>query len=100
MKKRGSHNRLYDTRHRKAIKAFRSDELFERAITTLVGFGYTGVSEAIYDAVYQRLNELSTAHQYPTLKGHYQQQEEADRELEKALSALKAIRADLGVMSS
>ncbi|MDB4336930.1 hypothetical protein OAA10_00295 [bacterium] len=100
MAKRDSHNRLYDTRHRKAIKAFRSDALFEKAITTLVGFGYTGVSEAIYDAVYLRLNELSTAHQYPTLKGHHQKQEEADKELLKALEALNAIRGDLGVMSS
>lgn len=100
MKKKRLYNRLYDTRHRKGLTGIRSDALFEKAIERLVGFGYTGISECVYDCVYKRLNEVSGTHIYPTLEIAQMKEDEADRELELALFALNSLTEDLGVLKA
>lgn len=97
-KKTSRKNRLYDTRYRTEIKAVRSDALFDKAIEKLMGFGYTSISEVFFDSVYRQLNELTGADIYPTLEVAKQKEEAADRELERALFALKTLEGDLGVM--
>ena len=99
MNKRSNRNRLYDTRHQTRITAFRRDALFEKAVERLVELGYSGMSEIVYDSVYRQLNEMVGADIYPTLQLNKKKEDEADRELEKAINALKLIKTDLGVLS-
>lgn len=98
MKKTRRYNRLYDTRYRTEIKAVRSDALFDKAVEKLMTYGYTSVSEVFFDSVYRQLNELCGADLYPTLEVAKAKEEAADRELERALFALKTLKGDLGVM--
>ena len=94
-KKKSRYNRLYDTRYRTEIKAVRGDALFDKAIDKLMSFGYSSISEVLYDSVYRQLNELTGADIYHTLEVAKQKEDAADRELERALFALKTLNKGL-----
>lgn len=62
--------------------------------------GYANQSEAIYDALYSKLNEIEGKQVYPSLEGFKEKKSKEEAEMERALANLTAFRSKLGVMKA
>ncbi len=91
-------NRLYDRHTGGAVIAIKSDLLFKRAIERLLEEGYANSAEAIYECVYAKMNDLGAQQSYPTLEGWKENRSKEEMEMERALTNLNALKANLGVM--
>ena len=97
---RRASNRLYDSGTGGAVIALKADLLFKSAMDTLIREGYTNTAEAIYDAVYSKLNEIQGDRTYPSLEAFKEKKSKEEQEMERALINLKGFRSRLGVMKA
>ena len=97
---RNGSNRLYDTHTGGKVIALKADLLFTKAVERLMEEGYVNVAEALYECVYEKLNNMGDGKTYPTLAGWTEKRNKEEEEMERALMGLSAMKANLGVMRS